>query len=114
MNVHKLVIIMNCRSISSSFFRGANGVIVTYDITNQESFQNVHKWLSEVERYAGDQVDKLLIGNKLDLAASRKVSETEAKEFAEQLGLLYIETSALDGTNVEEAFKKIAKAVKDR
>jgi len=82
-------------------------VIVAFDITNHDSFQNVNKWLQEVERYAGDQVDKILIGNKLDNADSRKVTENEANLFVEALGLMYMETSALDGRNVEEAFKKI-------
>jgi len=101
-------------SVSSSFFRGANGVIIVYDITNRESFQSVNKWLTEADRYAGDKTIKCLIGNKSDLSAQRKVSESDAFSLAEQLNLWFIETSALNSTNVEEAFMKMAKLMKDR
>lgn len=87
---------------------------MAFDVTNAESFSNVQKWLQEVERYAGDNVQILLVGNKCDLESDRKVSTEEAKEFAEQHSLEYFETSAKDASNVDLAFMKLAGAIKDK
>jgi len=102
------------RTITSSYYRGAHGIIVVYDVTNQETFQNVQKWLQEIDRYACENVHKLLVGNKCDLANDRKVSSEEARDFADQLSLEFLETSAKDSTNVEEAFRKMASAIKEK
>eukprot|EP01121_Diplochlamys_sp_Union-15-3_P013496 TRINITY_DN4191_c0_g3_i1.p1 TRINITY_DN4191_c0_g3~~TRINITY_DN4191_c0_g3_i1.p1 ORF type:complete len:203 (+),score=33.73 TRINITY_DN4191_c0_g3_i1:621-1229(+) len=102
------------RTITSSYYRGAQGIIVVYDVTNQETFNNVQKWLSEIERYAGESVQKLLIGNKCDLVNERKVPFEQAKEFANSLSLQCLETSAKKATNVDEAFIAMAKAVMDQ
>lgn len=100
--------------ITSSYYRGAHGIIVVYDITNQETFSNVQKWLQEIDRYACENVHKLLVGNKCDLVSERKVSTEDAKEFADQLNLNFLETSAKDSTNVEDAFTKMAIAIKEK
>ncbi|OMJ10614.1 GTP-binding protein ypt1 [Smittium culicis] len=102
------------RTITSSYYRGAYGIIVVYDVTDQESFNNVERWLQEIGRYASEGVNKLLVGNKSDLEESRAVDFTQAKEFAEQLGIPFLETSAKDSTNVEQAFLTMAKQIKDR
>ncbi|XP_048491757.1 GTP-binding protein YPTM2 isoform X2 [Beta vulgaris subsp. vulgaris] len=68
------------RTITSSYYRGAHGIIVVYDITDQESFNNVKQWLSEIDRYASNNVNKLLVGNKSDLTANRAVSYETAKK----------------------------------
>jgi len=102
------------RTITSSYYRGAHGIIVVYDVTNAETFGNVQKWLQEIERYACESVHKLLVGNKSDLASERKVSTEDAKEFADQLSLVFLETSAKEATNVEEAFSKMASAIKEK
>jgi Ras-related protein Rab-1A len=102
------------RTITSSYYRGAHGIIVVYDITNQETFSNVQKWLQEIDRYACENVHKLLVGNKCDLVSERKVSTEDAKEFADQLNLNFLETSAKDSTNVEDAFTKMAIAIKEK
>lgn len=74
------------RTITSSYYRGAHGIIVVYDVTDLDSFNNVKQWLSEIDRYACDNVNKLLVGNKCDMSARKVVDYNTAKEFAEQLG----------------------------
>lgn len=74
------------RTITSSYYRGAHGIIVVYDVTDLDSFNNVKQWLHEIDRYACDNVNKLLVGNKCDMSARKVVDYNTAKEFAEQLG----------------------------
>eukprot|EP01121_Diplochlamys_sp_Union-15-3_P015268 TRINITY_DN5011_c0_g4_i1.p1 TRINITY_DN5011_c0_g4~~TRINITY_DN5011_c0_g4_i1.p1 ORF type:complete len:209 (+),score=28.13 TRINITY_DN5011_c0_g4_i1:85-711(+) len=102
------------RTITSSYYRGANGIVVVYDITNLETFKNVQKWLQEIDRYACENVFKVLVGNKCDLVNERKVPAQTAKEFADQLNLLCIEASAKEAKNVDEAFLRMAKEIKDK
>jgi Ras-related protein Rab-1A len=93
------------KNITSSYYRGGNGVLVVYDITDRESFENLTSWLIEIEKNANKNVYKLLIGNKCDLEDKRKVSIQEGKDFAESNGMKFIETSAKDNTKVQEAFE---------
>ena len=102
------------RTITSSYYRGAHGIIIVYDVTDMESFNNVKTWLSEIEKYASDNVNKLLVGNKSDLVVKKTVDTNTAKEFADSLGIPFLETSAKNSTNVEEAFMKMGADVKTR
>merc|ERR1711916_279961 len=102
------------RTITSSYYRGAHGIIVVYDVTDQESFNNVKQWLHEIDRYACENVNKLLVGNKSDLTTKKVVDTTTAKEFAGQLGIPFLETSAKNATNVENAFMTMAAEIKNR
>jgi len=102
------------RTITSSYYRGAHGIIVVYDTTDLESFNNVKQWLHVIDRYASENVNKLLVGNKNDLTSKRAVSLEQAKEFAESLGIEFIETSAKNSTNVEKAFMMMASQIKAR
>ena len=102
------------RTITSSYYRGAHGIIVTFDVTDQESFNNVKQWLSEIDRYANENVNKLLVGNKSDLEDKRVVDKATAQAFADEIGIPYIETSAKNATNVEEAFMTMAGEIKNR
>ena len=76
---------------------------MVYDTTSAESFEHVHDWLNEVNRYASDGTCKLLIGNKCD-RADRAVTTEAASRYAEELGIPFLETSAKNATNVEQAF----------
>lgn len=102
------------RTITSSYYRGAHGIIVVYDVTDQVSFNNVRQWLQEIDRYACENVNKLLVGNKCDLVTKRVVDHEQAKEFADGLGIPFLETSAKDSTNVEQAFMTMASEIKQR
>jgi len=96
------------RTITSAYYRGADGIIMVYDVTSTESFDHVNDWLKEVNRYAAPGTVKLLVGNKSDRTADRVVTEEQAKEFADELGIPFIETSAKSAKNVEEAFLTMA------
>ncbi|KAI8540246.1 hypothetical protein RHMOL_Rhmol09G0247800 [Rhododendron molle] len=102
------------RTITSSYYRGAHGIIIVYDVTDQESFNNVKQWLNEIDRYANGSVNKLLVGNKCDLSANRVVSYDTAKAFADEIGIPFMETSAKNATNVEQAFMAMSADIKDR
>uniref|UniRef100_A0A8C9PV36 RAB1B, member RAS oncogene family n=1 Tax=Spermophilus dauricus TaxID=99837 RepID=A0A8C9PV36_SPEDA len=102
------------RTITSSYYRGAHGIIVVYDVTDQESYANVKQWLQEIDRYASENVNKLLVGNKSDLTTKKVVDNTTAKEFADSLGIPFLETSAKNATNVEQAFMTMAAEIKKR
>lgn len=102
------------RTITSSYYRGAHGIIVVYDVTDNDTFNNVKQWLQEIDRYASEGVNKLLVGNKSDLTQKKAVDYQVAKDFADQLGIPFLETSAKNATNVEQAFLTMAKQIKDR
>ena len=96
------------RTITSAYYRGADGIIMVYDTTSADSFDHVNDWLKEVNRYASEGTCKLLIGNKSDRTADRAVTTEQAKEFADDLGVAFLETSAKTEKNVEEAFLTMA------
>jgi len=96
------------RPVLASCYKGALGVVVVFDLTNRTSFSNVKQWLHETEEFSALGADKkILVGNKADLQADRKVDQGEAQQFAQQAGLQYIETSVLDQTNIQEAFTRL-------
>jgi len=97
------------RTITSAYYRGADGIIMVYDVTSSESFDHVEEWLSEVDRYANENTAKLLLGNKADLIDEKQVSEETAQKFADKLGIPFLETSAKTASNVDAAFLTMAK-----
>lgn len=101
------------RTITSSYYRGAHGIIVVYDVTDLESFNNVKQWLNEIDRYACENVNKLLVGNKCDQVSKKAVEYETAKEFADKLEIPFLETSAKAATNVEKAFLTMAAEIKN-
>ncbi|XP_077522171.1 ras-related protein Rab-1A-like isoform X2 [Amblyomma americanum] len=101
-------------SITSCFYRGAHGIIVVYDVTNQKSFESVHKWFSEVDRNASVHVSKLLVGSKNDLTSDKVVNYNTAKKLADQMGIAFLETSSKDAVNVQQAFLSLASDIQSR
>jgi Ras-related protein Rab-1A len=102
------------RTITSSYYRGAHGIIVVYDTTDNETFEHVKTWLHEIDRYASENVNKLLVGNKSDLTTKRQVDTEAAKAFAGEVNIPFLETSAKNATNVEDAFMTMAAEIKKR
>jgi len=102
------------RTITSSYYRGAHGIIVVYDTTEAETFNNVKQWLHEIDRYATEGVNKLLVGNKCDLTTKKQVEYQTAKDFADSIAIPFLETSAKSATNVEQAFMTMASEIKSR
>jgi small GTP-binding protein len=96
------------RSIAKAYFRNAVGVILVFEIGDRKTFDDVNIWLNDVHSLCDPTATVLLIGNKADLAQNRVVSLAEAEQYAQHHQLNYLETSAFDGTNVREAFVKVA------
>ena len=97
------------RNVISSYFRGAHGILLIYDVTNRDSFKNLESWLIEIEKNASENVLKILIGNKNDLVDDKEIKTEEGQAFANRNGMQFIETSAKENTNVTEAFESLAK-----
>jgi Ras-related protein Rab-1A len=101
------------RTITTSYYRGAHGIIIVFDITDKESFANIKTWMTEIDRFASDNVCKILIGNKSDLEKQRQVSKEDAKELANKYKIDYIEASAKDSTNVQQLFVELTRQIKE-
>ena len=97
------------KNIIASYYRGAHGILLLYDVTDKDSFKNLSNWLIEIEKNASKNVLKVLIGNKSDLEDKRVVSYNQGKEFADTYGLKFIETSAKKNLNVNEAFETLGR-----
>ncbi|XP_013878534.1 ras-related protein Rab-25 [Austrofundulus limnaeus] len=95
------------RAITSAYYRGAVGALLVYDITKHLTYESVERWLKELYVHADPHIVVMLVGNKSDLDSDRSVPVEEAKDFAAKKGLLFLETSALQSTNVEAAFSII-------
>jgi len=96
------------QTITTSYYRGAHGLLIVFDVTNKASFENVRKWLDDVDRHASQGIIKILVGNKVDLAHKRVIDYHTAKELADRLNMQYMETSAKESTNVNTAFERLA------
>ncbi len=94
------------RTITKNFYRNADGLLVVFDLTKKESYDHIRSWINEAKEN-NDKLKTILIGNKLDLKDERIVAIDVAKQFAEKNNLKYIETSAKDGTNINESFQAI-------
>lgn len=101
------------RSITRAYYKGATAALLVYDITRRSSFQSLVDWISEINDNSNLSIVTVLIGNKSDLG-NRVISTEEGKEFAEKHGLIFLETSAKTGQNVEQSFESAAAEVMDR
>lgn len=101
--------IKNCRyrAITSAYYRGAVGALLVYDVTRNVTFENVERWLKELRGHTDANIVVMLVGNKADLRHLRAISTEKAKSFAEREETFFMETSALEALNVENAFTEV-------
>ncbi|CAI8039448.1 Ras-related protein Rab-10 [Geodia barretti] len=98
-------------TITTSYYRGAMGIILVYDITNQKSFDNIQKWLNNIEMHASADVERLLIGNKCDWETRRTIPTATGNQLASNQGISFLETSAKTNHNIDEAFETLARQI---
>lgn len=102
------------RSITRSYYRGAAGALLVYDITRRDTFNHLTRWLEEALQNGNKNMTIMLIGNKSDLEHRRQVTKEEGEQFAKEHGLIFFETSAKTANNVEEAFIKTAQKIYEK
>lgn len=102
------------RTITTAYYRGAIGFILMYDITNEESFNSVQDWVTQIKTHSWDNAQVILVGNKSDMEAERVVTYQRGKQLADQLGLEFFETSALANINVEDVFVRLVDIICDK
>ncbi|KAK4717144.1 hypothetical protein R3W88_015482 [Solanum pinnatisectum] len=99
------------RAVTSAYYRGAVGALLVYDISRRLTFDNIGRWLNELQTHSDMNVVIILVGNKSDLKDAREVTTAEGKALAEAKGLFFIETSALDSSNVTSAFQTVVREI---
>ena len=99
------------RSMTKAYYKGALGALIVYDITKKETFDHVENWIGDLRNSADNKVFIILVGNKNDLEEARQVSKDSGEMKAKEFGIAFMETSALNGTNIEQAFQTLIEEV---
>ena len=106
------------KTITTAYYRGAMGILLVYDVTNESTFHNINQWMLAIRQHASSSVNKVLLGNKADtsgaLVAKRAVAAARGQALADQHGIRFFETSAKNSINIEEAFSTITRDIKQR
>ncbi|KAL8129760.1 hypothetical protein V2J09_018915 [Rumex salicifolius] len=103
------------RTITTAYYRGAMGILLVYDVTDESSFNNIRNWIRNIEQHASDNVNKILVGNKADMDESKRaVPTSKGQALADEYGIKFFETSAKTNLNVEEVFFSIGRDIKQR
>ncbi|KAJ3670176.1 hypothetical protein LUZ60_010500 [Juncus effusus] len=103
------------RTITTAYYRGAMGILLVYDVTDESSFNNIRNWIKNIEQHASDNVNKILVGNKADMDESKRaVPTSRGQQLADEYGIKFFETSAKTNFNVEQVFFTIARDIKHR
>ena len=97
------------RAITTSYYKGAQAIVIVYDVTDKDSFDHLKNWISDIEKFGKDGVMRILVGNKNDLVEKRLVSEEQGREFAKKFGMEFMETSAKDALNIVDLFVSTTK-----
>ncbi|KAG6762135.1 hypothetical protein POTOM_032620 [Populus tomentosa] len=98
-----------------AYYRGAMGILLVYDVTDESSFNNIRNWIRNIEQHASDNVNKILVGNKADMDESKRaVPTSKGQALADEYGIKFFETSAKTNQNVEQVFFSIARDIKQR
>lgn len=98
-------------TITTSYYRGAMGIMLVYDITHAKTFDNIAKWLRNIDEHANEDVEKMLLGNKCDMESKRMVSKEKGDAIAREHGIRFLETSAKANINIDRAFMDLAEAI---
>lgn len=102
------------RTITTAYYRGAMGILLVYDITQEKSFENIKNWIRNIEQHASEDVEKMILGNKCDMEDKRAVSKERGEALAGDYGVAFMECSAKANINVEDAFLQIASTIKKK
>ncbi|XP_008665317.1 ras-related protein RABE1c [Zea mays] len=103
------------RTITTAYYRGAMGILLVYDVTDESSLNNIRNWIRNIEQHASDNVNKILVGNKADMDESKQaVPTSKGQALADEYGIKFFETSAKKNLNVEQVFFSIARDIKQR
>ena len=99
------------RAITKNYYKGSHGIILIYDVTNVQTFENVKQWVSQIREEASPNVVIYIAGNKIDMEEDRKVNKEEGEKLAEELGFPFVETSAKSGININETFEDLVERI---
>ena len=99
------------RTIAKSYYKGAQGIILIYDVTNKKSFENIKKWVNQIKEEASSKICIVLVANKIDMEHKRKVSFEDGQNLAQSINLKIFEASAKDNINVTEAFQELVEDI---
>ena len=102
------------RTITTSYYKSAQAIIILYDITQKSSFDHIRNWITEIDKFGKQGVLKVIVGNKLDLENNRKISKEDAENLALKYGVKLWEVSAKDNTNIEEMFVDTIKTLLEK
>jgi len=98
-------------TITTSYYRGAMGIMLVYDITNAKSFDNIAKWLRNIQEHANEDVEKMILANKCDMEEKRVISKERGEAIARENGIRFLETSAKTNINIERAFTELSENI---
>lgn len=101
-------------TITTSYYRGAMGIMLVYDITQPKTFDNIAKWLRNIDEHANEDVEKMILGNKCDMEDKRMVSKERGESIAREHNIRFLETSAKANVNIERSFLDLAEAILDK
>ncbi|KAM1040223.1 hypothetical protein ACFX2I_029450 [Malus domestica] len=118
-NVYAIILLITSSLLTipsvPAYYRGAMGILLVYDVTDESSFNNIRNWIRNIEQHASDNVNKILVGNKADMDESKRaVPTSKGQALADEYGIKFFETSAKTNLNVEQVFFSIARDIKQR